>query len=359
MLTACLAVCTARGSEAPMPPKVYLTLGVAANAEFGQGVQVQLAALQQRLAGRLCHPLSLPGPAKRPHFCEGEDERAVVHVVVLKNGAIWRLASTHPAYLEQPAQIGSLAKALVAVPILARAGARTEEQWCVQAVAGIRNADGFGGHDQCSERGAMIDATFAMARSNNLATIWRLRQLSAGHVQRELDTAGIVAAPGRFHPGLAVALGMLEVTPRQALECFDGLARGQARRANITQNSQGAPTQMASWCAGATATPQGRAVVDGLLRAPASAGGTASFLPAMLPAAAQWRAKTGTPTDAAARATGKLLLFSLRHGGHLYTALLSVASPKPSWPLAEHLASSDLAGLVNVAVRAIAADGER
>lgn len=342
--------------EPVRPGRIELTLDWHANAAFGGRVEGELARLQQRLAGRLCHPLTNTPLATRPAFCAAEPTGATVHVIVLRRSVFWRVYSTHPAGLEGPLPIGSVAKAVLAVPLLAKAGAKATETWCIQALAGLRNADGSTGFAGCDAPGARIGAMHALARSNNLATAWRLRQIDAGWLHRELTQAEVRGIPADVHPALAATLGIADITPRQLLECFDALARsGEARRAAMARHARAPVTPMAAWCAGAVATAGGSALARRLLAAPAEPGGTAAFLPALLPAAKGWRAKTGTPTDDAGRDTAKLLVFSAGHQGAVYTALIAIASPKPAWPLTDGVPSAELRGIANVVASEIAA----
>ena len=364
LLMATLLATPTRGNAQPTVQserRVDLTLDIQANAALAERIRSDLAAMQTRLRGRLCQPLVEGLPlAGRPAGCQvGAPGRAdpslvpaVVQVVVLREGLIWRFATTHPAQFEQPWPLGSLGKAVLAVPTLARAGASAGEQWCVQALPGIRNADGSTGSTNCSGPGAVtISAVRALASSNNLATIWRLRQLPAAHVANELGAAGILRLPTDYHPGIAATLGMLEVTPRQALECFDALAGGSARRAAITLRATAAPTPMARWCAGSTTQPAAQTFINAMLRAPAEPGGTAAFVHGEAPGIELLGAKTGTPTNDATQNTGKSLLFSFRVRQARYTALVSVVSPRPAWALGVGLASRDLRDLVRDVVQ--------
>ena len=335
-----------------LPPQVQLTFDIKDNMAYGQSVRDALRTMQGRLKGRLCHPLHAGATlAMRPEFCSAgkAEEPAVVHAVVLRDAAIWRLYSSHPALLEQPMSMGSVSKAIGAVPLLAHSGAHAGEQWCRQYLAGFRNADGNTGYTDCKSAKAHVPAELAMGRSDNLATIWRLRQLAPEIVRKQLRQIGVHNVPDNYHPGIALALGIVEYSPRQALECFDALASGQAIRAAMVDHATAAPTAMAGWCSSAVTTPAGRELADRLLAAPAKAYGTAAFLPDLFKGATAVLAKTGTPADAQDHDTGKLLLTSFLRGGHRYTVLVAVMSPTPALPLAARLASSDLRDLFTVA----------
>jgi len=87
-----------------------------------------------------------------------------------------------------------------------------------------------------------------------------------------------------------------------------------------------------------------------MLMAPAGSGGSAAFLQPPQ-GVVILGAKTGTPTNDETQDTGKSLLFAFQAGTSRYTVLISVVSPKPSWPLALGLHSSDLGPLASDIVR--------
>lgn len=351
-----LAPARAAAADAVGPGRIELTLDWQANAAFAARVDGALARLQQSLVGRLCHPITDVALAMRPAFCAADPAGAIVHVVVLRDSAFWRIYSTHPAGIEGPLPIGSLAKAVLVVPLLAKAGASADETWCEQALPGLRNADGSTGVTDCAARGPGIGAVRAIAKSNNLATVWRLRRIDTAQLQRELLLAEVRGIPAGVHPAIAATLGIVDLSPRQVLECFDALARaGDARRATIVQHARAAATPLATWCAGAASAAGGAVLVHRLLAAPAQPGGTAAFLPSLLPRASAWHAKTGTPTNDAGHDTAKLLLFSVAYGRATYTALVAIASPRPAWPLAASISSTELRGVANVVATEIAA----
>ena len=234
------------------------------------------------------------------------------------------------------------------VPLLAQHGAKPDEMWCVQAMANLQNAGGFRGHGRCDGPAAWVSATQALARSNNLAVLWRLKQLPAPALRKALQQTGIGNVPLDYHPAVAVAMGSLEYTPRQALECFDAMASGQAQRAAVVLGTKAVASPIARWCMAALATPNGRAFVSQLLAAPAGAHGTAAFLPGVFAGATELRAKTGTPSDGAGNDTGKVLVMSFRRGGHRYTALVAWLSPRPSIPLASRLDAADLLPVLRI-----------
>ena len=340
------------GAAATAPDAVQLTFDLAGNEAFAEQIHAALTKTQRRMTGRLCHALGadLPLTGSRPAGCESQarSDSAIVHAYVLRDGLIWRLYSSHPRMMEEPGSLGSVSKTLGAVPLLAKAGAQLGEQWCVHQFQGIANADGSTGYPDCRAAGARIGAVAALARSNNLATIWRLRELPEAQMRRDLLAAGVHNVPRDSSVAVAVALGVIEYTPRQALECFDALVAGQARRAAMVTQAVAAPSDFARWCASARSTPSSVAFVDGLLAAPADPGGTAAFLRGAIPGAAQLRAKTGTPSTASRLDTGKLLVASYQRGGHRYTFLLGLLAPKPSMPLSPKLNATDLLDLVKV-----------
>lgn len=340
---------------------VRLTLDVQANAALAQEVRANLAALQAKLRGQLCYSLTKDAPLlQRPEKChrgpEGhadlDSALAVVQVVVLRESLVHRLVVSHPAQFEQPWAVGSISKTVLAVPILARAGASEKEPWCIESLPGLRNANGSTGDSGCGGPNAQtISAASAIAHSNNLATIWRLRKLAAKEVTAELESAGLKRIPGDYHPGIAIALGMLELSPRQTLECFDALVSGSAKRAAITLYAKAAPSAMARWCEENTKAPAARAFTRAMLQAPGQAGGTANFIRSELKPALLLGSKTGTPTNDETQDTGKSIVFAfaLPHGR--YSALISIVSPRPSWPLGFNLVTKDLLPLVRAVIR--------
>ena len=356
MVVACCATQPAHGSgtipAADLP--VEVTVDTAANMRFSKAVNHTLLAMQSRMQDRLCHPL-LPRvtlPPTRPAYCEGTVEKglppAITQVVVLREGQIWRWAMSHPAQFEQRWPVGSLSKAIIALPLLAIDGARPDERWCPQAIDGLHNADGGAGVADCHISTAELSATAAMAKSNNLATIWRLKRVPLSHLRNELVKAGLQPTADQIHPAVAAALGMIELTPRQALECFDALASGQARRAAMTSHARAPASPFAQWCAKSATTPAARRFVLQMLTAPAVGGGTAAFVPGLRPNVGRVLAKTGTPTNDQGHATAKHLLTSFKHGGVRYTSLVSITAPKPAWPLGTALSAIDLKELVGV-----------
>ena len=344
----------------PNPAPVVLTMNAADNQAFVAAVRAILAAPPPALAARLCLPLvsspvlpmkvPLSVVPRRPMACAPlkPAEHAVVHVAVLRDGKFWRLFSTHPGRLDAATSLGSVAKSIGAVPLLALYGAKPDELWCVQAVANLKNADGFRGHALCDDPAAWVTAESALARSNNLAILWRLKQLPASALRESLEQAGVGNVSRQYHPAVALALGLVEYTPRQALECFDAMASGLAQRATIVQGAKAAASPTAHWCRAALATPRGQAFVSQLLAAPAGVNGTAAFLPAVFAGATELRAKTGTPSDSAGNDTGKVLVMSFKRGGHRYTALVAWLSPTPSTPLATRLEAADLVPLLRI-----------
>jgi hypothetical protein len=339
------AVAAPAGRVAAMHQPTQLTFSTHQNTAFGQAMQQALADLQHTLSQRLCMPLTAkPLAAVTPPECphQSQGNVAVLHAVVLRDGVFHRVFSTHSQLLEQPVSLGSVGKAVLAVPLLAHAGALAGEQWCVQAFGGFRNASGDMGHASCAETGAHVSASHAMATSDNLATIWRIRQLPAQQVRQQLQSVGISNVPGDYHPGIAAALGVVTYTPRQALECFDALLSGSAQRAALVSGSSAAASGLAQWCAAAVATQQGRVFVTQMLQAPTLTGGTASVLRHAMPGATALRAKTGTPANASAVGTGKVLLASFSREGRRYTVLLALLSPKAAVPISPSLAISDL-----------------
>jgi hypothetical protein len=311
----------------------------------------ELARLGERMDGRLCVAL-VKGAAlrTRPAVCPKDTDKAqaVLHAVVLRDGDIWKFFSTHPTLFEAPASLGSISKAVVGVPLLAHAHATSDERWCPKTFGGFRNADGSTGVGDCHDGHAEVPATLAIAKSNNLATIWRLRQLPVQATRDRLKLLGIANVPVDYHPGIAVALGVVEVSPRQTVECFDALASGNPRRAAIVQRATAKPSAYAQWCADAVRAPTGSHFVRTMLSAPAEVGGTARFLRSALPGSENLYAKTGTPANGQRMDTGKALVGSYSRQGHRYTFLLALLSSRADSPLAQQLNATDLRGFVDV-----------
>ncbi len=334
--------------EAAAP--VQLSVDAQRNKLLERSLKADLAGIQRRHASQLCFPLGgTAALAMRPAYCQGTvdpDMQAGLVVTVLRDGAIVRHVSFGGASLERPMPMGSLAKMVLAVPMLAHEGARADEKWCRKAVPGLRNADGFEGVVSCEGREAQRSAIEAIAASDNLATIWRLGRVDAHVLVQHLATAKVGWPSGEVTPAVAAALGVVELTPRAVLECHEALVTGRARRATMVNGGKGAATDLARWCAQAVSTPQRAAFVRSMLQAPLGVSGTAGFLPPMSRRVTWLTAKTGTPTTNETLDSGKLMVFSLRVRGARYTAFIGLASPRPNWPLARRLASSDLRPLV-------------
>lgn len=329
---------------------VRLTLDTTRNKALERSINAALASIERQHVTQLCYALTgaVTKPV-RPTYCQGPVDRqlrAGLVVVVLRNGAIVRLVSAGGASLERPMPMGSLAKMFLGVPTLALQGAKPDESWCRRAMPGLRNADGFEGVVHCDMPDAHRSATEALATSDNLAMIWRLNRIDPQVIEQQLAHADVTWPAGEVAPAVAMALGVVELSPRQVIECHEALVTGRARRATIVAGGRGEPTALARWCAQSVATPQRRAFVDTMLAAPLRPGGTASFLPAMADRAAWLTAKTGTPTTRDTLDSGKLLVFSARVRGARFTVFIGLASPRPNWPLARRLATSELQPLV-------------
>jgi hypothetical protein len=350
MLGSCL-ILSGTSADASASRDVQLTYGLRDNTAFGRAMLDQLQRSGEQMNGRLCIALTKGSALRtRPAVCPTDKDKAqaVLHAVVLRDGDIWRIFSTHPKLLETPVSLGSISKAVLGVPLLAHVHARSDERWCPQAFGGFRNADGSTGVVDCHGGHSELPATLAMAKSNNLATIWRLRQLPAQATREQLRPLGVANVPADYHPGVAVALGVVEVSPRQTLECFDALVSGNPRRAAMVQRATAKPSGYASWCAEAAGDPVGGQFVHTMLSAPADVGGTARFLRSALPGSDNLYAKTGTPANAQRLDTGKALVGSYSRQGHRYTFLVALLSSRTDSPLAQHLDAIDLRGFVDV-----------
>lgn len=333
---------------------VRLSFEAGANLRFAADIRNALARTQEQLAPRLCAPL-VAGAAllgRSPECPESIPPAAVVHAVVLRKGAVWRFFSSHGLEFESRRSLGSITKGVIAVPLLATHGAKPGERWCVHSFGGRRNADGFVGHAACAPA-AYIDARAALAHSNNLATIWRLQQLQPAALREELSALQIGDLATHEDAASAIALGRVELAPREALECLDAIATGRARRAVMALGGRPKPTSLATWCAHAVASPAARRFVRELLSAPAEAGGTAAFLPMVLRGSSGFLAKTGTPATDQGLDVGKVLVASFQHGGARYSLFVAMLSAQPSRPLATQLASRDLVPILQVIARHI------
>ena len=334
-----------------LPQPIELTFSMQKNLAFSAAAQEALVKLQTAMNHRLCMPLTaagLSGPRPANCIAASQSLRGIAHVLVLKDGLLHRIYSTNPRLIEQPASLGSIGKAVLAVPLLAHAGANPLELWCVQAYGDFRNANGFRGETDCLVQGAQISAAKAIGTSNNLALIWRVRQFPAASVREALVQLGIRNVPDSYHPGIAAALGIVEYSPRQAVECFDALISGQATRAALVKKATAGASALAQWCADARHSSRGQHFIDHLLTAAVQPGGTAAALVGNFPKASGLRAKTGTAANASDLDTGKVVVGSLVRSGHRYTFFVALLSPSASVPLAPALHLSDLRGLLNL-----------
>lgn len=376
LATACMvsapmvADATARGDGAARPAAgstapVELGFDATANLGFANDVTRLLQRMAADERNQLCLQLPAtsanagPPPATRkpPPDCgvlRSPVPAATVHIVMLRNGAIWRIASSFEPGIDRPLGLGSLAKAVLALPLLALDDGHVEEQWCESPIETAGGGEASAPAPATAEcpPGARIGARAAFAASRNGALIDRLRRIPADRIRDHLVTAQMRGGAALRHPAVAVPLGLIELTPRQALECFDALASGQARRAAFLRNPLAEATLMSRWCADVVSSPRRLAYVHAMLRAPGEADGTASFAVQALPTALRGGpvplAKTGTPSDAERQDLGKTLLMSFLVGAHRYTALLAVVSPRPDAPLARRLPADFLLPLVRL-----------
>lgn len=346
----------------------------AANARFEQDVRGVLRTMAVNAVTPLCLPLtseqesSKGGPAaataKPAAGCDDKPPAAMaatVHVMMLRDGAIWRIASSFAPGIDKPLVMGSTAKAVLALPVLALDNARADERWCERtstlstaedAVAAIDDGRSPDMPPTPCPPGVNIAARKAFAESRNAALIDRMRGIPAEQIREHLASAQVQGAAELRHPAVMVPLGLVDLTPRQTVECFDALASGQSRRAAFLRRANAGASAMARWCAAAVSDPRRKAYVHTMLRAPAERGGTAEFATLALSAGSgstlTLLAKTGTPSDARRRDLGKTLLVSFETGGHRYTALLAVVSPSRAQALALRLPGDFLAPLLRL-----------
>jgi len=333
---------------------VLLSFDPMANAGFQAKIDEVLVALQKKLARKLCLTISRVGDAKAPGgYCRAPKgtegaEGAVVQIYLTRNGLMHRYYSTDASAFDRATSMGSVSKT-IGVVALAETGARLDETWCVKTFANVQNADGFGGYSDCGAAIAKITAVESIARSNNLSTINRLRQIDDKRLRATLIDAGLANTPLDFHPGIAVATGVVEPTPRQILELFHAICAGSAMRTSFTQLTTQPPSGLAGWTSRVMSAPSQAMYVKTLMSAPVThSRGTARLLAAILPADSRIYAKTGTSSNANAQVTGKFLAFSLVSGGAVWTALVALQSPRPSIPLGVGLQAGDFADIHNL-----------
>lgn len=378
----------ASAQPAPVAAVAPLQLGydAAANLGFERQVHDVIRQMQAEGAGLLCLPLLADQPAgsatkaadSRAEWADcgsgtSPSANATFHVLMLRDGAFWRFASSYEPGIDKPLGLGSVSKAVLALPMLALTGARDDEWWCdhqgARRVGGEARGAGPEEQDDLGSTAAedmavrattvavcptasRISPQAAFAASRNAALIERMRQIPADLIRDNLATAQLQGATTIRHPAVAVPLGLVELTPRQAVECFDALATGQARRAALLRNAIAEPSAMARWCAQAVADPQRRSYVHTMLVAPGATGGTAAYATQSLPPAPKGTpaplAKTGTPSDATRKDLGKTLLLSFEVGTHRYTVLIALVSPSPVMPMARRLPGDFLRPLVRL-----------
>lgn len=340
--------------------EVVLSFDPIANVRFQAKIEATLVALQNKLGSKLCLAITDSKDAKVPSGNCGAPkatERAVVQIYLTRNGLMYRYYSTDGSAFDRATSMGSISKT-IGVLALAETGAQTDESWCAKKFANVKNADGFSGYLDCGAAIARVTAVESIARSNNLSTINRLRKIDEKSLRAKLIKAGLANTPLDYHPGIAVATGVVEPTPRQILELFYAIGAGTATRTSFTQVTTQPPSRLAEWVAHVMSIPSQAIYVNTLMSAPVThARGSARHLKPMLPADARIYAKTGTSSNSSTQVTGKFLVFSMASGGKVWTALVAVQSPRPSIQLGVGLQAGDFADIHRLLVNEIAGDG--
>ena len=327
-LTAGAACAEAMGH--PLP--VRLSISAAENRRLASKVGEAARDLSRSLAGRLLLPVEA-SMVVDPR----SERRAILHVLVVVDGEIRGCFSSYPPALAQPVSQGSIGKPLGLVamlpadPGLLASGAL----WFAQPI-GMHEADG-------SRGGGFITAAEAIARSRNLPTAWALhRSGPEARLRSRLASAG-VRLPQGYRPSIALSFGHVEWSPLQVVDLFSvlgghpavGLARGAV------------PSKLTGWAKSAldkSALPA--TYIRALLAGPVThERGTLRHLKPAI-GALHPIAKSGTAINAAGQDIAKVFAASFSpRPGHLATVYTALASPRPSLPLGDALATSALASL--------------
>lgn len=338
---------------------VQLTLDPKLQAEFAQETKDALYELSgSNLAKKLCLQLIQPesgastGAQQVPGFCTSTGI-AQVQIYAAVNGHLIASYTTDGSALDRPTSAGSVAK-MIGLWLIARSGGSADEYWCPQAHAGIHNADGFAGVQTCT-KASLVDAATAVATSNNLAMIWRISQLDASWVRRELASIGITNVPTDHHPAAAVATGVIESTPRLIVTLMSAVVNETLRHpVSLTIQPHFSALAMSQFQALqlGLAEPGVRLYLQTLLRQPiAHSRGTARHMAGTLSANAI--AKTGTPTSGDDETIGKFFAFATqRPDGEWGVGLVAVQSPTQAQMLGKKISGADFAPLHKVAARA-------
>jgi len=158
-------------------------------------------------------------------------DRAEVLAIAMaadRSGVITNLYASGPVQLDVFRQFGSVSK-VVAIAGLADAGADVGVRLCDKSVPGLQDPEGGKGHASCSEDGAMMTLATAFGKSKNLAVYDAIRHIDSGRLQALASFAGY-RIPANVEPARALAFGMAETTPRQAMTMLQAVAEGAAGR---------------------------------------------------------------------------------------------------------------------------------
>jgi hypothetical protein len=337
---------------------VVLSFDPIANSAFQAKAKKALGAAQTKLGKKLCLRIIMDDEAQQPTsncFSPSSEETAVVQMYLARNGDVYRHFSTHAGAFDRPTSMGSISKTL-GVIALAESGASPEETWCSKKFFKVHNADGFAGHADCTAPGAQTPATERLARSDTLALLNRLRQLDEEWLRSRFLNAGISNTPLDYHPGIAAATGVLNLTPRQILELFHTIAAGSTRRITFVRGSPLPSSEVAQWARAVMAAPGPASYVRTLMATPVTnLHGTAHHLLPLLPLHAAVFAKTGTSQGDTQNVTGKFLAFSVATDNTIWTALVAVQVPRPDQTLGMGLQGSDFAPLHSLLAAEISA----
>jgi len=383
---------------ADLPLRGYqLTLNSMDNYQFKLQMDRLAAALTDRLGGecRLFVPLSREGfrdslyqhvtgkPRCAPADLPKTERAHVLAVLANEHGEIMRFyqsGSEEPIYAgvlgrgtndgryrpeSEIRDIGSAAKIIAAIA-LGSEGDAPNRKYCRKRYGERRDSDGTTGFPNCDERGAMIDAREAFARSSNLAILWRLQQLPQGKLKKLVAELGL-QLPVDVDAAYAVAFGLVKASPRQihnlmhatggiVLERHISRPPHVIRRLDADNHSlPSAPSDVAtmrrwaSYMATADARHFVREVLGAVLTHP---NGTMRFLRPYTPAGSDGTVsahigKTGTPVNQNNLVTDKFITGSLVAGGSYFSYLVMVRSQNPAkYPLGQRLSAGDFAPLV-------------
>lgn len=262
--------------------------------------------------------------------------------------------------------IGSVAKILAAL-LLAHEGDTPDQRYCRQYFSGRLDSDGTTGFENCDSPGAMINAAEAIARSSNLAILWRLRQIPRDKLS-QLAGDFKFKLPTDIDPAYAIAFGLVQASPQQVHNLMHSvgrvvLDRGAAgprihvvHRLDLSDDfaapsvaASSLMTALPNYLASESSRVYVREVLSAVLL---HARGTMHFLRAYTPPGSEGEfsahiGKTGTPVGEGNKVSDKLVTGSLVKDGKYYSYLFMVRAANPGRiPLGRHLRADDFAPLL-------------